>query len=64
MFYLVNRNLGQEAVQGHPIDQDDNNESLVARQPDDSKNDPSKNMAFMERLVFLLWYKVKSLKAF
>ena len=34
MFYLVNRNLRQEAVQGrrYPIDQDDtcNNESLVA----------------------------------
>ena len=41
MFYLVNRNLGQEAVQwrryAYPIDQDDNNESLVAKQPGDSK---------------------------
>ena len=43
MFYPVNRNLGQETVQGRryayvtPIDQDDNNESLVAMQPGDSK---------------------------
>ena len=28
------------------------------------KNDPSKNMAFYGRLIFLLWYKIKSLKAF
>ena len=28
------------------------------------KNDPSKNMAFMEDSYFLLWYKIKSLKVF
>ena len=41
MLYLINRNLGQETVQGRrsPLDQDDNNESLVATQPGDSKNE-------------------------
>ena len=28
------------------------------------KNDPSKNIAFMGKLIFFLWYEVKSLKAF